>query len=138
MQDARLAKGLLANDTPTRANPLPEEVTKACRPGSARERTAPTGVEREVSDLTSPCPIHLKGALFLVLGLLSATILLLDRPTVRTALAVAVCVWAFCRFYYYLFYVIERYVDPSFRYSGLVSLVRHALRRQSDAAARRE
>jgi hypothetical protein len=39
----------------------------------------------------------------------------------------AVAIWAFCRAYYFAFYVIERYIDPGFRFAGLSSLVRYAL-----------
>jgi hypothetical protein len=79
-------------------------------------------------NLTSPPLIHAKGMLFLVLGLLASAILVLESPTARTVLALVICVWAFCRFYYYAFYVVERYVDPSYRFSGLFSLARHVLR----------
>jgi hypothetical protein len=82
-----------------------------------------------VADITSPRVLHLKGALFLVLGLLSAATLLLESPRARTLLLLGVCVWAFCRFYYYAFYVIERYVDRRFRFAGLVSLIRYLVLR---------
>jgi hypothetical protein len=36
-------------------------------------------------------------------------------------------VWAFCRFYYFAFYVIEHYVDASYRFSGLLSLLHYAI-----------
>jgi hypothetical protein len=39
-----------------------------------------------------------------------------------------VAVWSFRRFYYFAFYVLERYVDPAYRFSGLFSLARHLLR----------
>lgn len=29
-----------------------------------------------------------------------------------------IAVWSFCRLYYFGFYVIERYIDPSYRFSG--------------------
>ena len=32
------------------------------------------------------------------------------------------CVWAACRFYYFLFYVLERDVGIEGRYSGLIDL----------------
>jgi len=34
-------------------------------------------------------------------------------------------IWSFCRVYYFAFYVIERYIDPSFRFSGLISALRY-------------
>jgi hypothetical protein len=82
-----------------------------------------------MKDLTNPAWIKVKGLLFLFLGLLSATLLFLDRPTIRAAVLLIIAVWSFCRFYYFAFYVLERYVDPSYRFSGLVSLARYLFRR---------
>jgi hypothetical protein len=81
-----------------------------------------------MKDLTSPAWIKAKGILFLFLGLLSAALLFLERPTLRVAVLLILAVWSFCRFYYFAFYVLERYVDPAFRFSGLFSLARHLLR----------
>jgi hypothetical protein len=82
-----------------------------------------------MKDLTNPAWIKVKGLLVLFLGLLSATLLFLDRPTIRAAVLLIVAVWSFCRFYYFAFYVLERYVDPSYRFSGLFSLARYLFRR---------
>ncbi len=81
-----------------------------------------------MKDLTHPMLIKTKGLLFLLLGLLSVTLLFLDRPSLRVALLLILAVWSFCRFYYFAFYVLERYVDPSYRFSGLLSLARYLLR----------
>ena len=81
-----------------------------------------------MKDLTSPFWIKAKGLLFLFLGLFSATLLLLERPTLRMVALLFLAVWSFCRFYYFAFYVLERYVDPSYRFSGLLSLARYLLR----------
>jgi len=81
-------------------------------------------------DLTSPTIIHVKGLLFLGLGLLAALLILRDTATLHTAALLGVCMWASCRFYYWAFYVIEHYVDPTFRFTGLTSVVRHLLRRR--------
>ena len=75
-------------------------------------------------DLTSGSLIKFKGFLFLFLAAASAVLLLLDRPNLRTAALLALLVWSSCRFYYFAFYVLEHYVDPTFRYSGLFSLAR--------------
>ena len=63
-------------------------------------------------DLQSAKLIYLKGFLFLVTGLLSVAALLLDSPTLRTAFLLLIALWSFCRLYYFMFYVIEKYVDP--------------------------
>jgi hypothetical protein len=76
-------------------------------------------------NLTDPKWIQAKGWLFLFLGLLSGVLLFLGHPTPKTGVLLAVTVWAFCRFYYFAFYVIQHYVDPSYRFTGLWSLARY-------------
>ena len=69
--------------------------------------------------------IKTKAILFLLLGTMSAVLLVLERPMAKVALLLAVTVWSFCRLYYFAFYVIEKYLDPSYRFSGLLSCVRY-------------
>ena len=81
-------------------------------------------------DLKSAKLIYLKGFLFLVTGLLSLTALLLDSPTLRTAFLLLIALWSFCRLYYFLFYVIEKYVDPTYKFAGLYSFLLYLLRKK--------
>ena len=80
-----------------------------------------------MKDLTNPGWIKVKGILFLLLGLASATLLVLEHPGWKVALLLALTVWCFCRFYYCAFYVIEHYVDSSYKFSGLWSFVRYLM-----------
>jgi uncharacterized membrane-anchored protein len=80
-----------------------------------------------MADITNPRLIWIKGGLFLLLGLIAAGLLVLQNPTATTVLLLILCVWAFCRFYYFAFYVIEHYVDPSFRFAGLLDFLRYAI-----------
>jgi hypothetical protein len=84
-----------------------------------------------MKDLTDPRWIKLKGILFLMVGILSSALLIREHPTFRIGLLLVISVWCWCRFYYFAFYVIERYVDPGFRFSGLWSFARYLCRRQS-------
>src|SRR3954468_8152474 len=72
-----------------------------------------------MKDLSSPALIKLKGILFLIVGILSALLLILEHPTLKIAVLLAIAIWCFCRFYYFAFYVIQQYVDPGYRFSGL-------------------
>jgi hypothetical protein len=83
-----------------------------------------------MTDIRSPWLIHIKGSLFVLLGLLSTAMLILESPRLKTALLLAVTVWAFARFYYYVFYVIEHYVDAEYSFSGMASFVKYWLRRR--------
>jgi arylsulfatase A len=74
-----------------------------------------------MADLTSRKLIYLKGFLFLVGGVMASVGLLLEAPTLKVALLLAITVWCFARFYYFAFYVVEHYVDGNFKFAGLGS-----------------
>ena len=84
-------------------------------------------------DLVDPLWMKLKAALFLFLGFGSAALLLMECPSWRVALCLAIAIWSFCRFYYFAFYVIEHYVEPGWRFSGLGSFARYLCARRSRA-----
>ena len=79
----------------------------------------------DVKNLTDPSWIKAKGILFLLLGLLAASLVAAERPTLKTVALLALAIWSFCRFYYFCFYVLERFVDPGYRYSGIWSAIRY-------------
>lgn len=89
-----------------------------------------------MADITSRRVLWLKFGLFLTLGSLAFGIALFLYPSLRLAVLMAVAIWAFCRAYYFAFYVIERYIDPGHRFAGLGSLVRYALRNRKGPDAR--
>ena len=69
--------------------------------------------------------MKLKAVLFLFAGVLACALLLLEQPTPKVALLLAVAIYCFCRAYYFAFYVIEHYVDPGYKFSGLISFARY-------------
>lgn len=76
-----------------------------------------------LGDIKSNRLIVIKGLLFLLLGLLSlAAVAILSRDW-RIVFCAIVAAWAFSRFYYFAFYVIEKYVDPSYKFAGLGSFL---------------
>lgn len=81
-------------------------------------------------ELRSSRWIVAKGLLFLGLGLLSALLLVVEYGSLRAAALLVVAIWSFCGFYYFAFYALERYVDPSFRFSGLVAFARYVFQRR--------
>jgi len=80
-------------------------------------------------DLRDPGWIIAKGFLFLLLGVTAAGLLVFERPELKTIVLLAIAVWSFCRFYYFGFYVLERYVDPEYRFSGMGSMLRYVFLR---------
>ena len=80
-----------------------------------------------MSDIRSPKLLYAKGTLFLLLGILAAGLLLAERPTFKTAFLLGIAIWAFARAYYFVFYVIEHYIDGDYKFAGLTSFVKYLL-----------
>ena len=89
-----------------------------------------------MKDLKNSIMIWLKGAMFLLIGIVSAVLLIVESPTLRCGLLLGISIWSFCRAYYFAFYVIEHYVDPSYRFSGLWSFCHYLFRRRTNSKAR--
>ncbi len=83
-----------------------------------------------MADLKNPSIIFAKGFLFLGLGLLASMLILMEAWSLKICLLLAIAVWAFCRFYYFAFYVIEHYVDPQYRFAGLFAFFQYLLRKR--------
>jgi hypothetical protein len=83
-----------------------------------------------MKDLTNPSWIKFKGLMFLALGIAASMLLILEQPTLKVGVLLAVAIWSFCRFYYFAFYVIEHYVDAGYRFSGLWAFFRYLATRK--------
>lgn len=94
-----------------------------------------------MADIRSPVLLYLKGGLMLGTGLLAAGLLLVEHHDLRTIVLLLLAIWGFCRAYYFAFYVVEHYIDPGYRYAGLMSFLLHSRRRwrqPADSSARRQ
>ena len=74
--------------------------------------------------------MYLKAGLFLLIGITSAVLIFAANATLQTAILLALVIWSFCRVYYFAFYVIERYIDPTFRFSGLFAAFQYIMHRK--------
>ncbi len=92
-----------------------------------------------MGDIRSPWLLYAKAGFLLLAGVLASVLLLVENPNFTTALLLAVAIWAFCRSYYFAFYVIEHYINPGFRYAGLLSIVKYVVthKRNSDGLSDR-
>jgi len=81
-----------------------------------------------MADLKKPGLIYLKGFLFAAIVVCVSTILMYRNPDWQTALLVLLLIWAAARTYYFMFYVIENYVDKNYKFSGVASFLRHIIR----------
>ena len=52
-------------------------------------------------------------------------------PGFAVTVLLALAIWSLCRFYYFAFYVIEKYVDSKYKFSGLIDFAKYVFRRRS-------
>ena len=64
-----------------------------------------------------------------MIGATAGLLILLEAASLKIGLLLSICVWAFCRFYYFAFYVIEHYVDDQYRFAGLIDFARYMIGR---------
>ena len=88
---------------------------------------------RLTQDLTSSKWIYTKGFLLLLISLISAALILIQVPKWDILALLLICLWASCRSYYFAFYVIQNYVDPDYRFSGLFDFTRYLLNRNPES-----
>jgi hypothetical protein len=82
---------------------------------------------RLFQDIRSKRLLHAKGVLFLFVGLLAGGAILLESPRLKTLFLLLIAIWAFCRFYYYLFYVLEHYAGRKQKYAGIFDALQFLL-----------
>lgn len=64
-----------------------------------------------MNDLKSDWAIRLKGGLFALIAVLSGLFLVfLGITPIYRLIFLLICIWSSCRFYYFFFYVLERYL----------------------------
>lgn len=80
------------------------------------------------ADLKSRWLLMTKGILFLVLGLLSSAIIIYENQNLLTLGLLALTIWSFCRFYYFLFYVLENYAGRNQKYAGILDALSYLLK----------
>ncbi len=85
-----------------------------------------------MSDLKSKKLIYLKGFLFLMIGICCVALTMILYPDWKIAALLAITIWAFCRFYYFCFYVIEKYVDGKYKFAGLLDFISYLLSSKKD------
>lgn len=85
---------------------------------------------RLFEDIKSRWLLHAKGFLFLFLGFLAGAMILVDSMNLRTVALLLIAIWGFCRFYYYLFYVLENYAGRERKYAGILDALKYLLTRK--------
>ncbi|TGO02762.1 membrane protein [Candidatus Thiomargarita nelsonii] len=77
-------------------------------------------------DIKNPKLIYLKVFLFLIILIISAIEIVLETKSWKIAILLLLVIWSSARIYYFMFYVIEKYLDSNYKFSGIMSFVRYS------------
>ncbi len=83
-----------------------------------------------MADIKKVWLLYLKGFLMLLVGLIASLILISIHFELKTLVLLAFAIWGFCRAYYFAFYVIQHYIDPNYKYSGLINFAKYNIKRR--------
>jgi hypothetical protein len=81
-----------------------------------------------MADIQSKRLIVIKGLLFIFIAIVCAVAIVGYNPSPTVVALVLILIWSSARSYYFLFYVLEKYVDPNLKYAGIIDLIRKARR----------
>ena len=82
-----------------------------------------------MGDIKKVWLLYLKGFLLFLTGFISSLLLVLLNLNFKTIVLLLLAIWCFCRAYYFAFYVIQYYVDPNYKFSGLIDFAKYSLRK---------
>lgn len=81
----------------------------------------------------SPGWIYIKGILFLlILAVSSVLLIIVDSKLQRLPLLLLV-IWSSARLYYFMFYVIEHYVDDTYKFSSITATIQYLLKQSTSS-----
>ena len=73
--------------------------------------------------------LYLKGFLLFLTGFISSLFLVLLNFNFKTIILLLLAIWGFCRAYYFAFYVIQHYIDPTYKFSGLLDFAKYSIKK---------
>ena len=80
-------------------------------------------------DIKSKNLIVIKGLLFITIVIASTIGIIFYCPRPAVIGLLIILIWSSARSYYFLFYVLEKYVDPNLKYTGLIDLIKKIKKR---------
>ncbi len=83
-----------------------------------------------MADIKKVWLLYTKGGLMLLVGLIASSLLIAMNFELKTFVLLILAIWGFCRAYYFAFYVVQHYIDPSYRYSGLIDFAKYSIKRR--------
>ena len=85
-------------------------------------------------DLESKTALYCKALLLVVVLLLSGFVNLFEPGLTLRAISLTIVVWSSARIYYFMFYVIENYVDSNYKFSSFYSFVKYVVEKNNGTA----
>jgi hypothetical protein len=76
-------------------------------------------------ELKSTTLIYLKAFLFFFILLISFIAIILETQDIYITILLLLIIWSSARLYYFMFYVIEKYVDSQYKFSGVWSFLQY-------------
>ena len=83
-----------------------------------------------MGDLKDARWMYLKAILFLLIVIMCAGTLWMQNQEWQTALLLGLTIWAAARLYYFMFYVVEKYIDEDYRFSGVFDFLKYLITRR--------
>ena len=83
-----------------------------------------------MGDLKDARWMYLKAILFLLIVIMCAGTLWMQNQEWQTALLLGLTIWAAARLYYFMFYVVEKYIDEDYRFSGVFDFLKYLIARR--------
>ncbi len=85
--------------------------------------------ERLLKDINKVWLLYLKAFLLFLTGFISSILLVLLNFNFKTIVLLLLAIWGFCRAYYFAFYVIQHYVDSTYKFSGLIDFAKYSIKK---------
>jgi len=73
--------------------------------------------------------IYLKAMLFSIIGIVGFLYCLFTSSKIILLFMLVITIWAWCRLYYFVFYVITNYVDHEYKFSSIFNFFQYFLKK---------
>jgi hypothetical protein len=83
-----------------------------------------------VKDLKDSRLMYFKGFLFLAILISSVLVILIENFSWKVIILLGLVIWSSARLYYLMFYVIEKYVDPTYKFSGIIAFIKYLVKKK--------
>ena len=74
--------------------------------------------------------MYLKAILFLVIGIFGFLYCWLINFNLIFFVMLVITIWAWCRLYYFIFYVITNYIDDKYKFSGIMDFLYYLFKKK--------